>query len=86
MKIKIVAQQEFILCGYTAGERDHFGSLVLGLYEKGKLVWVGNVGTGFDQKMLEIRFISAIEPLVTDALSFRKNAPMPRMRPGSVLR
>jgi len=38
MKIKIVGQQEFILCGYTAGERDHFGSLVLGLYQEGELV------------------------------------------------
>ena len=35
IKIKIVAQQEFIICGYTAGERECFGSLVLGLYDGG---------------------------------------------------
>ena len=29
IKIKIVSQQEFIICGYTAGEREYFGSLVL---------------------------------------------------------
>ena len=52
LKIKIVERQEFIICGFTAGERDHFGALVLGLYDQGKLVWVGNVGTGFDQKAL----------------------------------
>ena len=37
---------------HRPGERDHFGALVLGVYEQGKLVWVGNVGTGFDQKTL----------------------------------
>ncbi|MDQ2901726.1 MAG: DNA ligase D [Acidobacteriota bacterium] len=52
LKLKLVQQQEFVICGYTVGERDHFGALVLGLYEKGKLVWAGNVGTGFDNKML----------------------------------
>ncbi|MGI8989617.1 MAG: DNA ligase D [Bryobacteraceae bacterium] len=52
LKLKLVQQQEFVICGYTVGERDHFGALVLGLYEKGKLAWAGNVGTGFDNKML----------------------------------
>ncbi|MDQ6700061.1 MAG: DNA ligase D, partial [Acidobacteriota bacterium] len=52
LKLKLVSQQEFVICGYTEGERDYFGALVLGLYEKGKLVWVGNVGTGFDNKLL----------------------------------
>lgn len=52
MKLKIVHRQEFVICGFTAGERDHFGALVLGLYDNGKLTWVGNVGTGFDQKAL----------------------------------
>ena len=64
LKIKIVAQQEFIICGYTAGEREYFGSLVLGLYEKGKLAYVGNVGTGFDQKLMELIY-RRIEPLST---------------------
>jgi bifunctional non-homologous end joining protein LigD len=52
IKIKIVERQEFIVCGFTAGERDHFGALVLGLYDNGKMVWAGNVGTGFDQKTM----------------------------------
>jgi bifunctional non-homologous end joining protein LigD len=64
LKIKIVAEQEFIICGYTAGEREYFGSLVLGLYEKGKLIYAGNVGTGFDQNMLE-QIYRCIEPLTT---------------------
>src|SRR5581483_4114792 len=52
LKLKVNLQQEFIICGFTEGERDHFGALVLGVYDEGTLVWVGNVGTGFDQKML----------------------------------
>jgi bifunctional non-homologous end joining protein LigD len=69
LKIKIVAEQEFIICGYTAGEREYFGSLVLGLYEKGKLIYAGNVGTGFDQNMIE-RIYRCIEPLITTQAPF----------------
>jgi hypothetical protein len=45
-----------VVGGYTEpdGTRAHFGSLVLGLYDKeGRLIHVGQVGSGFDQKMLE---------------------------------
>jgi bifunctional non-homologous end joining protein LigD len=52
IKLKIVERQEFVICGFTAGDRDHFGALVLGLYDNGNLSWAGNVGTGFDQKAL----------------------------------
>ena len=54
VKIKIVGEQEFVIGGFTApqGGRDHFGALVLGVYDDGELRWVGNVGTGFDQKLL----------------------------------
>jgi len=64
LKMKIVERQEFITCGFTAGERDHFGALVLGLYDQGKLVWVGNVGTGFDQKTLAF-LRQKLDPLIT---------------------
>lgn len=69
LKIKIVSQQEFIICGYTTGDRDYFSSLVLGLYDKGKLTYVGNVGTGFDQKTLEMIY-RRIEPLTTSNSPF----------------
>ncbi len=53
MKVKITTRQEFVICGYTHGERDTFSSLVLGVRdEAGELRWVGNVGTGFDDRML----------------------------------
>ena len=52
LKIKITGEQEFVIGGFTApqGDREYFGALVLGVYDEGELRWVGNVGTGFDQK------------------------------------
>lgn len=64
IKIKIVERQEFVICGFTAGEREHFGALVLGLYDGGELVWAGNVGTGFDQKSLA-SLRAKLDPLAT---------------------
>ena len=54
LKIKITGEQEFLIGGFTEpqGSRDYFGALVLGFHEGGKLLWAGNVGTGFDQKLL----------------------------------
>jgi bifunctional non-homologous end joining protein LigD len=52
LKVKIASEQEFLICGYTKGEREFFGALVLGLWEEGRLVWVGNVGTGFDTRTM----------------------------------
>ena len=73
LKIKIVGEQEFVIGGYTApqGDRDYFGALVLGLYDEGKLQWVGNVGTGFDQKLLAGIF-ARLKPLVTDDCPFEE--------------
>jgi bifunctional non-homologous end joining protein LigD len=67
LKIKITQRQECVIGGYTdpEGSREYFGALVLGLYEqRGNLVQVGQVGTGFDQKMLKEIF-AALQPLKT---------------------
>ena len=53
LKIKITRRQECVIGGYTdpGGSRPHFGSLVLGLYdEQGRLVPVGQAGSGFNRK------------------------------------
>ena len=52
VKIKVVSEQEFVIAGYQLGERDYFGSLVLGVYDQGKFVFAGSVGTGFDNKLM----------------------------------
>jgi bifunctional non-homologous end joining protein LigD len=53
LKIKITKRQECVIGGYTdpRGSREHFGSIVLGLYdEKGRLIPVGQAGSGFNHK------------------------------------
>ena len=71
LKIKIVNEQEFVIGGFTEpqGERSHFGALILGVYDGGKLRWVGNVGTGFNQKSLAALY-GKLEPLVTKTCPF----------------
>ncbi|HYX69283.1 MAG TPA: DNA ligase D [Terriglobales bacterium] len=64
VKIKVVNQQEFVICGWIEGEREPFGSLALACYESGKLKYVGNVGSGFTQEMLETVF-KKLKPLAT---------------------
>jgi bifunctional non-homologous end joining protein LigD len=52
LKVKCIKRQEFAIVGYTPSKKDFpgFGSLILGVYEKGKLVYSGRVGTGFSIK------------------------------------
>ncbi len=67
LKIKITQRQECVVGGYTdpEGSRDYFGALVLGLYDRQKrLIHVGQVGTGFDQKALKEMF-ARMQPLKT---------------------
>ena len=72
LKIKLVNQQEFLICGYTKGERDPIGALVLGFHEDGQLVWAGNVGTGFTaQTLRDLR--ARLEPLITRRSPFASN-------------
>lgn len=54
-KLKLLKMQEFVIGGWTApqGSRSYFGSLLLGYYENGALMFAGSVGTGFNQKELE---------------------------------
>lgn len=71
LKLKIVAQQEFAIGGFTEpqGDRSHFGALVLGVFDGRKLNWVGNVGTGFDQKTLAY-LASRLKPLIVEKCPF----------------
>jgi bifunctional non-homologous end joining protein LigD len=67
LKIKITQRQECVVGGYTdpEGSREYFGALVLGLYDRQRrLIHVGQVGTGFDHKMLKEMF-ARLQPLET---------------------
>lgn len=51
-KVKCLRRQEFVITGYTLSDKGlPFSSLVLGVYEKGKLIYAGRVGTGFSNKL-----------------------------------
>jgi bifunctional non-homologous end joining protein LigD len=56
VKSKCVAQEEFVVVGFTdpKGTRTGFGSLLLGYYTPaGDLVYAGKVGTGFSSGFLD---------------------------------
>jgi bifunctional non-homologous end joining protein LigD len=81
LKIKIKHRQECVIGGFTEpeGSRAHFGSIVLGLHDgKGRLIHVGQAGSGFDQKSLEEvwQLLKKIEtkknPFFGDVESLRK--------------
>lgn len=52
LKIKANKRQEMVIGGYTKndGSSKAFSSLLLGVYDKGKLIYTGKVGTGFKDK------------------------------------
>jgi bifunctional non-homologous end joining protein LigD len=52
LKIKCGRSQEFVIIGYTPSVKGMagFGSLILGVYDRGKLIYAGRVGTGFSLK------------------------------------
>ncbi len=53
-KVKVRAEEEFVIGGYTApeGARTHFGALLIGAFDDGRLRYAGKVGTGFTGKTL----------------------------------
>ena len=53
LKIKCLKQQEIVIGGYTEpeGSRIGIGALLGGVDESGRLVYVGKIGTGFDNRM-----------------------------------
>ena len=73
LKVKCSKRQEFVIVGYVPSTKGMpgFGSLVIALYEKGKYVYAGRVGTGFSvkqrvqlQKQLD-KISRATSPLAT---------------------
>jgi bifunctional non-homologous end joining protein LigD len=70
-KLKLVREQEFVVGGWTEprGARSGFGALLLGVYERKKLVYVGHVGSGFDHAELT-RVMAELKRLQTETSPF----------------
>jgi bifunctional non-homologous end joining protein LigD len=87
LKVKTHGEQEFVIVGYTKGEgrRAHsFGSLVLAVNEDGALRWVGNVGTGFDEKTIA-ELLAALEALRAGESPLAVVPKMPKVRKADVV-
>src|SRR4051812_10168470 len=72
LKMKVTMQQECVIGGYTdpRGSREHFGSIVLGLYDdQDRLVPVGQAGSGFTYATHEALW-KKLKPLETSKTPF----------------
>jgi DNA ligase D-like protein (predicted ligase) len=56
LKFKCVREQEFVVGGFTDPQRSRvgLGAVLVGYYQQGKLRYAGKVGTGFDQRTLNL--------------------------------
>jgi bifunctional non-homologous end joining protein LigD len=86
LKVKANLRQEAVIAGFTRpnGSRQHFGALVLGLYEDGELVHIGEVGGGFSARTLATVY-AQLKPLVQARCPFqtkpKTNEPATWVRP-----
>lgn len=73
LKIKVNKRQEVVIAGFTKNENTSkaFSSLLLGVYEKKKLQYVGKVGTGFSDK-LQQGMMKQFKPLIIDKSPFEE--------------
>lgn len=71
LKVKTHQEEEFVIAGFTApeGARLHFGALLLGAYDDGRLRFIGKVGTGFDGESLTMLF-KKFQPLIRKTSPF----------------
>lgn len=77
LKIKNQNTQEAVIAGFTAprNSRNYFGALILGLYEKGRLKYIGHTGTGFTEKVLK-EVYNILKPLVRKSSPFQERVPV----------
>lgn len=86
LKVKTRLTQEAVVAGFTEprGSRNHFGTLVLGVFKGNELIYIGHSGGGFGAKDLkEIR--ERLAPLIQKECPFgvepETNAPATWVRP-----
>jgi bifunctional non-homologous end joining protein LigD len=77
VKVKNVNEQDVVIGGWTPGEGGRarsLGALAVGVYDDGKLTYVGKVGTGFTEKTLAL-LQRELEPLRRDGSPFEGRQP-----------
>ena len=80
-KLKLRAQEDFPIIGYTRGEgrRTKLGALVLARREPDGLYWAGNVGSGIGDDEVE-RLRALLEPHERETSPLAETPRMPRVR------
>lgn len=71
LKIKANKRQEMVIGGFTINDDTSkpFSSLLVGVYEEGRLTYRGKVGTGFDIQTQK-DMMKLFKPLITSAVPF----------------
>src|ERR1700757_81849 len=71
LKIKLNKRQEVIIGGFTKNDDTvkQFSSLLVGVYNKNKLIYTGKIGTGFTVKTQK-EIMKQFEPLITKQSPF----------------
>jgi bifunctional non-homologous end joining protein LigD len=82
MKIKANREQEVVIGGFTAprNSRKHFGAILVGVYDDGKLVYAGHTGGGFDERTLAA-LSARMKPLIVKAPPFAGKPPQTNEKP-----
>jgi len=80
LKLKNHLRQEFLIGGWTLGDKARagsFGALLLGYHdEAGQVRYAGNVGTGFTEKVLQ-ELMNLLSPLRCETSPFAEQLPRP---------
>jgi len=71
LKVKANKRQEMVIGGYTKNDDSSksFSSLLLGVFEKGKLIYTGKVGPGFNDKQQK-EMLKQFKPHITNSPPF----------------
>ncbi|WGQ08701.1 DNA ligase D [Pedobacter gandavensis] len=82
LKIKANHRQEVVIGGYTRNEGSPkpFSSLLVGVFEKGKLNYTGKIGTGFSIKAQK-EMLAQFEPLIVSESPFRAKPDVNKTNP-----
>jgi len=82
LKIKAVLQQEVVIGGFTEprASRKHFGALIVGVYDNGKLLYTGHTGGGFDERTLA-QVANLMKPLIVKESPFSGPPPHTNEKP-----
>jgi bifunctional non-homologous end joining protein LigD len=71
LKVKTASRQEVVIGGFTRNEGSpkQFSALLAGVFEKGRLRYIGKIGTGFTEKM-QAEMMKQFKPLIQSRSPF----------------